>query len=457
MNAHDFVEEHRREFLDQLLELLRIPSVSTKEEHREDVARAAQWVADHLREIGLENVRLFEKPGAHPIVYGEWLKAGDDKPTVLIYGHYDVQPPDPLDEWETPPFEPDVRDDKIFARGASDDKGQMFANIKAVQAMLESEGGPPANIKMILEGEEETSSEYIEEFVSDEKNHPLLAADAILVSDGSIPATDKPALCYGLRGIVYMELEVFGPEHDLHSGGYGGIVHNPAQALCEIIAALHDDKGRVTVPGFYDKVRPITDREREILAESGLDEDEWRRRTGAPQPWGEEGYSLIERVTARPTLEVNGLVSGFIEEGAKTVLPAKALAKISCRLVPDQDPHEIAELVERYVNELTPPTVRTQMRVLHYGYPAIVDLESQAAKAAAKAYELGFGKPPIFIREGGSIPIVATFQRELKAPVLLMGYGLPDDRLHAPNEKFDIENFYKGIHTTIYFFETFAG
>jgi acetylornithine deacetylase/succinyl-diaminopimelate desuccinylase-like protein len=447
MNASEHAAAHYEEYLAQLKGLLAIPSVSTLPEHRPDMRRAANWLADHLRAIGLTHAEVLPT-GGHPLVYAEWL-GSPEAATVLIYGHYDVQPPDPLDEWTSPPFEPTVRDGKLYARGATDDKGQLFAQVKAVDALLSAEGALPVNVKFLLEGEEEIGSPNLEAFIK--RKADMLAADVVLISDSHILAPDQPSIVYGLRGLTYMEIEVRGPRSDLHSGGYGGTVHNPAQALCEIIAALHRPDGAVAVPGFYDRVRPFTEEERAELARLPYSEEKWKSLTGAPKPWGEANYTLIERIGARPTLEVNGLVSGFTGEGSKTIIPARALAKVSCRLVPDQDPDEIYHLVRDHVLALAPETVAVEVRLLTGGRPALIKRDVPAMTAAAAAYKAGFGAEPVFARAGGSIPVVAVFQQVLGTPVILMGFGLPDDGVHAPNEKFTLENLRKGIQTAIHF------
>ncbi len=447
MNALEYAQQHKARFTEELIDLVRIPSISTMPQHRSDIQHAAEWIADQLKAIGFET-RLYETPG-HPLVYAEWLAAGPDAATVLIYGHYDVQPVEPIDEWITPPFEPTVRDGDLFARGASDDKGQVFAHIKSVQALLETEGKLPVNLKFIIEGEEENGSPNLDPFIL--AHTDLLAADIVLISDTSSRSLEQPSIVYALRGMCYMELEVRGPRRDLHSGSYGGAVHNPAQALCEIIARLHDANGTVMVPGFYDAVRHLDAEERAELNEAPYTEDDLKRETGVPAAWGEAEYRLHERIGARPTLEVNGLVGGWTGHGAKTVLPAKALAKISCRLVADQKPQEVYELVKAYIAEITPPTVTSEVRLLHTGSSAITDRHSPVMEAAMAAYEEAWGRRPIFMREGGSIPVVALFQDVLKAPVVLMGFGLPDDGAHAPNEKLTLECFYRGIATSISF------
>ncbi len=449
MNPHDYAAEHRQQFLTELIELLKIPSISTLTDHQDDIRQAAEWLVNQMRASGGQ-ARLYETDG-HPIVYGEWLAADPDVMTVLVYGHYDVQPVEPLAEWRTPPFEPTEIDGHLYCRGASDDKGQVFAHLKAVESILATHGALPVNVKFIIEGEEESGSGHLGPFIQTQAD--LLAADVVVISDSHGKSIDQPTIVYALRGMSYMELEVSGPAHDLHSGSYGGMVHNPAQALCEIIAQLHDDNGTITVPGFYDEVRAIDDQERAELARSPYTEDDLKRVTGVPAAWGEAEYRLHERTGARPTLEVNGLVSGWTGEGAKTVLPARALAKISCRLVADQDPHEIFARVRDYVAQITPPTVTSEVRLLHTGSAAITERDTPAMATAMAAYEEGWGARPVFAREGGSIPVVAVFQKVLQAPVILMGFGLPDDALHAPNEKFTLECFWRGIATAISFLQ----
>ncbi len=453
MNPHDYAKQHHEVFVQELAELLRIPSISTLPERAADMERAARWLAEHMKALGLE--AQVHPTGGHPVVFGQWLAAGDAAPTVLVYGHYDVQPPDPLSEWESPPFEPAVRDGNLYARGASDDKGQFFAHLKAAQSVLQVAGKLPVNLKFILEGEEEKGSPSLQPFLEAHKD--LLTADVVVISDTQSRSLEQPTLVYALRGMAYMEVEVRGPRRDLHSGTYGGVVHNPAQVLCEIVAQLHDADGRVAVPGFYDAVRPLDEEERQELARLPYTEDDLRRETGVPAAWGETGYTLTERRGARPTLEVNGLVSGWTGEGAKTVLPARALAKVSCRLVADQDPQTIYTLVRDFVARITPPTVTSEVRLLHTGNPAYTDRHTPAMQAAIAAYEEGWGARPVFAREGGTIPVVSHFQRLLGAPVVLMGFGLPDDAPHAPNEKLTLECFWRGIATAISFYQKVAG
>jgi len=447
--ALEYARTHRETHLQQLLELLAIPSVSTLPEHQGDVRRAAEWLAEQMTAIGLDGVHVYPTEG-HPIVYGQWLHA-TDAPTVLIYGHYDVQPPDPLDEWQTPPFEPTVRDGNIYARGASDDKGQLFTHLKAVEAYLKTEGALPVNVKFIIEGEEEVGSPHLAAFI--EENRTLLQADVALLSDSAILGPDQPAITYGLRGVAYMQVEVTGPDHDLHSGSFGGAVHNPAEALANIIAALKDERGRIRIPGFYDDVRPLSDEERALLAQIPFDEAEFRARAGIRQTWGEEGYTVLEQITARPTLDVNGIWGGFAGEGAKTIIPARAGAKISMRLVPDQQPERIAQLFADYVKTIAPPEVQVEVRYLTGIEAAIVDPNIPEMAAAVEAYTKAWGRPPLFTRTGGTIPVVSMITRTLGIPAILMGFGLPDDRLHAPNEKFALDNFYRGIEASIWFMD----
>ncbi len=452
MNAFEHAEAHYDEYLAQLKALIAIPSVSTLPEHQPDVRRAAQWLAGHLRDIGMSRAEVMPTAG-HPVVYAEWLRA-PGAPTVLIYGHYDVQPPEPLDEWYTPPFEPTVRDGNLYARGATDDKGQLFAQVKALDALLAAEGALPVNVKLLLEGEEEIGSPNLPAFVREHAH--LLSADAVLISDSGIPSPEQPAITYGTRGMIYMEIEVRGPRADLHSGGYGGTVHNPANALCAIVAALHNPDGSVAVPGFYDKVHPIHAQERAELAKAAWTEAKWREETGAPKPWGEAGYSLTERASVRPTLDVNGMWGGFTGKGSKTIIPAKANAKISCRLVPDQDPDEIDRLLRDYVRSIAPDTITVEFTRFQGVPAAVMDCDAPAMKAAATAYKASFGVEPIFTRAGGTLPIIPTFQQALNAPVVLMGFGLPDDNLHSPNEKITLAMFRKGVQTLIHFHKELA-
>jgi acetylornithine deacetylase/succinyl-diaminopimelate desuccinylase-like protein len=435
-------------YLEQLFDLIRIPSVSTLPERAGDVRHAAQWLADDMRRIGFDTAGVISTEG-HPIVYGEWMRAGEDAPTILVYGHYDVQPAERADGWDSDPFEPVVRDGYIYARGAVDDKGQVFAHLKAVETLLTSEGTLPVNIKFLIEGEEEISSVHLGKFVEDHLDR--LKADVCVISDTGMQVIEKPEITYSLRGLVYMELHVTGPANDMHSG-MGGTVHNPAQAIAEIIAQLHNPDGSINVPGFYDDWLPLDPQEREQINANGLTDAFWIAETGAPMTWGEADFTLVERIGARPTLEINGLLSGFTGTGAKTVLPAKAMAKISCRLVANQKAQRIYELLRDHIARITPPTVRSELRLLHSGEAAFTDIKAPVMQAAIAAYEKGWGHRPIFTRSGGSIPIVADFQNKLGLPVVLLGFGLGGGA-HGPNERFSIEAFQRGILTAMQFYK----
>ena len=448
-----YAQANQAAHLAELIEFLRIPSISTQPERAVDVAAAAEWMADAMRDAGIENVRVI-KTARHPLIYGDWLHAGSEAPTVLIYGHYDVQPVDPLELWESPPFEPEVRGDYLYARGSSDDKGQAYVHVKAVEAYLKTNGRLPVNVKFIIEGEEESGGESLEAFIPENKG--LLAADIALVSDTGILSPDQPAIVYGLRGMCYMLMDVTGPGRDLHSGSFGGGIDNPLNALSHIIAKLKDEDGHVLIPGFYDGVRPLTADEREVLSQLPRDEAKWLEETGAPQVWGEPEFALVERLGARPTLDVNGIIGGYTGAGGKTVLPSHAHAKISMRLVPDQDPNEIERLFREYVTAIAPPTVNVTMKNLSSSPASVTDYTMPAMVAAAAAYEQVFGKRPVYMREGGSIPVIAAFQTHLGLETVLMGFGLPDDRIHSPNERFYLLNFYRGIQTSISFLEKYA-
>lgn len=447
--AQEYAQNHQDDFLNQLCNLIRIPSISTLSENKADVQAAADWLVADLKRIGFHHAEAAPTAG-HPVVYAEWTGAGPDAPTILIYGHYDVQPAELEAGWNTDPFEPVIKDGFIYARGSVDDKGQAFAHVKAAEALFNSEAGCPVNLKFIIEGEEEVASEHLAIFI--DENIERLKADICVISDTGMDSLDRPEITYALRGLTYMELHVSGPQTDLHSGQFGGTVHNPAQALAEIIAKLHDENGTITVPGFYDDVLPLSEEERAAINANGIDPEVWTKLSGVPQLWGESEYSLVERTGARPTLEVNGMVSGFYGEGSKTVLPAKAMAKISCRLVANQSAQRIYELVRDYVAEITPPTVRSEVRLLNLGEPAYTDPNTPAMKAAITAYEEAWGHTPIFTRGGGSIPIVSDFQQKLNVPVILMGFGLGGGA-HGPNEYFSVEAFKRGVQTSIRFLQ----
>jgi acetylornithine deacetylase/succinyl-diaminopimelate desuccinylase-like protein len=453
MNAAlEFVEQHSQRFVEELVELLRIPSISAVGTHRDDVTRCATWLVEHFTQIGLENVRLMPTAG-NPVVYAEWLHA-IGQPTVLIYGHYDVQPVDPVHEWESPPFEPTVRGGQIFARGAADDKGQVFMHAKAVEALLRTQGRLPVNVKLLIEGEEEIGSPNLDAFVA--ANRDQLAADVVVISDTAMFPPGIPAITYGLRGLAYCQVEVEGPTSDLHSGTYGGGVANPLEVLCKLLASLKDENGRVVVPGFYDDVDPLSEQERHRLADLDFDEERLKREVGVEALAGEAGFSVLERVWARPTLELNGVWGGFTGEGAKTVIPARAWAKISCRLVPRQDPERVLSHLERHLRAICPDTVRLRFTNMHGGRPGLVPTEHPAIQAAFRALEQGFKVRPVFIRAGGSIPVVATFHETLHLPVVLMGVANHDDHAHAPNERFGLENFIGGIRSATYLWEELA-
>lgn len=449
-SAREYARDHAQDFRQQLYDLIRIPSISTDPDRRDDVRRAAQWIANELVQIGANHVELLET-GGHPVVYGDWLGAGEGAPTVLIYGHYDVQPATMADGWSSEPFEPVERDGNIVARGSSDDKGQMFIHIKALESYLTTDGAAPVNVKFLIEGEEEIGSANLPGFIR--ANAERFKADVCVISDTGMRDIHQPAITYALRGLTYMQLDVWGPKTDLHSGGYGGMVHNPALALVQIISKLHNPDHSIAVPGFYDDVLALTPDEREELAKQNIPESSLKQDTGIPAAWGEADFTLRERISARPTMEVNGLLSGWTGEGAKTVLPAKAMAKLSCRLVANQDPNKIYELVKAYIAQITPPTIHSELKLLSIGFPAQADLNTPEMQAAVRAYERGWGAAPIFAREGGSIPVVADLKTELGLDSILMGYGLNTDGAHGPDEHYSIEMFHRGIDTAICFLE----
>jgi acetylornithine deacetylase/succinyl-diaminopimelate desuccinylase-like protein len=446
-HAVAYARDHRRQSLTELKEFIRFPSISAQPRHADDVKRCAQWLASHLRRIGFRDVAVISTP-RHPIVHAAW-RGAVGRPTVLIYGHYDVQPPDPLGEWHSPPFEPAVRGQDLFGRGACDDKGQMFAHVKALQAYLRTQRRLPVNVKCLFEGEEEIGSPNLAPFVARHRNE--LAADVAVMSDTRMLAPDRPALNYSERGALYLELELRGPEQDLHSGNFGGAVHDPLQALCETIAALHDKEGRIAIPGFYTDVRSWGRDERARMARTGPSDAQILRDARVAEGWGESGYTLYERLTIRPALTVNGINGGYQGPGGKGVIPARASAKLSFRLVPDQDPRKIDRLFRAHIARTVPSTMRALVRSLSGAKPALVDPKHPAVAAAALAYRKGFGAAPVLLRSGGTIPILSTFQETLGIPTVLMGFALPDDRIHAPNEKFHIPNFYNGIKTCIWF------
>lgn len=445
----DFINVNRDRYVDELKTLLAIPSVSALPAHKGDVRACAEWCAAEMRRVGMDNVRLVETPG-NPIVRGDWLGA-PGAPTILFYGHYDVQPVDPLNLWESPPFQATVRDGEIYARGAADDKGQVFMHFKAIEAHLTQHGRLPVNMKIVIEGEEEVGSEHLDDFVRGHKDE--LASDVVVISDSAMFARGVPSICYGLRGLVYCQIDLRGSATDLHSGSFGGAVANPGFVLAQMIAQMKDRGGRIKIPGFYDDVRPLREEEQQAWTALPFNERTYRKDFGIPKLFGESGYTTLERTWARPTLEVNGLLSGFVGEGAKTVLPAVAMAKISMRLVPDQDPDKIAELFRAYVEKLTPKTVELTFTRMHGGKPWMTAYDNPYVQAAARAIEKGFGQKPVFTREGGSIPVVSTFDEQLGVPAVLFGVGLPDENAHAPNEKLDLGNFHNGVIASAFLYD----
>ena len=448
-----FVEEHQSRLLDELKAFLRIPSVSTLPDHTADVHRAAQFVADSMRAVGLENIEIIATD-KHPLVYADWLHA-PGKPTVLCYGHYDVQPPDPLSEWISPPFEPTVRNGNLYARGSADDKGQMYMHIKAVEALLAVNGTLPVNLKFLIEGEEEVGGESIAKYVAG--NPAKLKADVALVSDTELFAEGLPTLCIGLRGLIYTEIEARGPSRDLHSGMYGGAAPNAVFGLVELLAKLKDANGVIQIPGMYDDVQPPTPAEKHSWSHLPFDEKEFlRHEVGSTRLTGEPGYSVLERVWARPTLEVHGIAGGFTGAGAKTVIPARATAKVSMRMVPNQDPEKVIAAYKKFVADNTPAGIETEVRVLSWGPAIMVNPDHPAIDVAARAFADILQKETVFIRSGGSIPIVGDFAKHLGIPTILMGFGLPDDGLHSPNEKYKIANYYAGIMTIAHFLEQYG-
>ena len=449
--AVDFARSNQPRFLDELKNLLRIPSISTLEEHKSDVVKAANFVADELRRIGMNNVEVINTAG-HPLIYADWLHAAG-KPTVLMYAHYDVQPAEPLDEWHTPPFEPTERNNNIYARGAVDDKGQLWMEVKALESLFQAhEGKLPLNVKVIFEGEEEVGGEAIADYVRKQK--AKLKADFALVCDTELFAPELPTLCVGLRGLLYTEIEARGAKTDLHSGVYGGAAPNPLFALCEIISKLKDSKGHVLIPGFYSKVKAPTKDELKAWKRLPFKEEHYRKtEVGSKVLTGEPGYPVLYRTWARPTLEVHGMPGGFTAAGAKTVIPAKAAAKVSMRLVPNQDPDDILKRYTAFVKKHTPKGIELNIKIHSKGPACVVGTDNRFIKAATEALHDTFKKETVFIRTGGSIPIVTDFQDVLKIPSVMMGFGLPDDNLHAPNEKFHIPNFHRGIETICLFFE----
>ena len=448
----EYQEKNKERFLNEMLDLLRIPSVSAKTEHKEDMRKCAEMVKQRLLDAGCDKANVMETAG-HPVVVGEKI-VDPSKPTVLVYGHYDVQPPEPLELWHSGPFEPVIKDGKVFARGSADDKGQFFMHVKALETMMKT-NSMHTNIKFLIEGEEEVGSPNLGKFVSENKE--LLKADVILISDSALLSLETPTLDVGMRGLSYIQIEVTGANRDLHSGTYGGAVANPITMLCKMIAACHDENNHITIPGFYDDVAKPTQEERELLAKAPFDEQEYKDELGVKELWGEKGFTTNERTGIRPTLEVNGIWGGYTGEGAKTVLPSKAFAKVSARLVPNQSSNKITKLLIDYFHNNAPAGVEVKAELHHGGEPYVTPIDHPGYQAAAKAIKETFGKDPIPVRGGGSIPICTVLERELGVKIVFMGFGLDNDNLHSPNEKFNLENYYKGIETIPYFHKFFAG
>jgi acetylornithine deacetylase/succinyl-diaminopimelate desuccinylase-like protein len=446
----NYIEQNKEKYLDELLAFLKIPSISSAEEHKPDMEKAAKWLSGNIKECGFEDVRIIPTEG-HSIIFGQWLGAGKDAHTVLIYGHYDVQPVDPLDLWQSPPFEPVIRNNKIYGRGTSDDKGQVFVHLKALQAFMNQKGKLPVNVKILIEGEEEANVSHLDEFIINNKE--LLACDTVIISDTEWFADGIPSICYGLRGIAFVEVTVTGPNRDLHSGTFGGAIDNPLFILCRMISQLKDCYGRITIPGFYKDVLDLTEEEKQNYLKLPYNEAAYCEDLDIKGVNGEYGYTTLERVWARPALDINGITGGYTGEGLKTILPTKASAKITTRLVPHQKPDEIVKLLGDYLKKLAPPTVKVEVQGFPGGNPVLVPMDSKGVKACSKAMTEAFGTVPVFMREGGSIPIVETFMSVLNAPSVLMGLGLPGDNIHSPNENYDLDNFYGGIKASALFFE----
>lgn len=449
----DFIKGNKERYITELKHFLSYPSISTNPENKKDVEECAAYIKEHLEKMGMENTAVYPTKG-HPVVYSDWLHAGEDKPTVLIYGHYDVQPVDPLNLWTSPPFEAEIRGENIFARGSADDKGQVFIHLKAIEAHLTQNKSLPVNIKLLIEGEEEIGSVNLGDFIKEHTE--LLKCDVIVISDTAMFSKEQPALGYALRGLCYMQVDLIGPNRDLHSGQYGGSVKNPINALAEMISKMVDDDGKILIDGFYDDVAPLSKEEKDNFKKLPFSDEDYAKGLEVDALAGEKGYSTLERIWARPTLDCNGVWGGFTGEGAKTVLPSKASAKISMRLVPNQDPDKIAQLFVDFVKKITPKGIKVDVYGQHHGKPWISPIDSKWNKAAMKALKEGFGKEPVFMREGGSIPIVFTLEEYLKAPTVLLGFGLPDENAHSPDEHLNLNNFHNGIITTSIFYNELA-
>lgn len=447
--ALSYIDANRKRFVDELIAWCKIPSVSSDPKHAGDVKKSAEHLANDFRKLGANTVAVWPTKG-HPCVFAEW-KQHTSGPTLLVYGHHDVQPVDPLPEWKSPPFEPDIREGRLWGRGTVDDKGQVYVHAKAIEAFMSTHKKLPINLKVVVEGEEEIGSENLDGILRDHAAE--ISADFVCVSDTAMFGRGIPSLCVGLRGLMYLEVFVEGPSSDLHSGSFGGGIANPVNVLARMISKLHDDEGRVTVPGFYDEVVKLTDKERKEIQDLPFDEAEWLRATGSPGVVGEKGFSTLERIWTRPTLDCCGITGGFSGEGAKTIVPARASAKISCRLVPNQEPEVIEKRVAKYLQELAPPSVRVRVQYLHGGRPYVAPTDHPVFEVAKRAFSKAFGKPTVFIREGGSIPFVRTIADRTGKPCLLMGFGQPDENAHAPNEWLDLENYHLGIKSAAYLYD----
>jgi acetylornithine deacetylase/succinyl-diaminopimelate desuccinylase-like protein len=447
-----FIQENKDRYIEELKDFLKIQSISTLPEHKSAINNAADFVARKLKSAGISRINVFKTEG-HPIVYGEWLGA-PGKPTVLIYGHYDVQPVDPLDLWHHPPFDPVIKDGNIYARGATDDKGQLYMHIKSVEAYFKTVGSLPLNVKFLIEGEEEIGSENLEKFISD--NTELLKCNAVLISDTELYEPGLPTLTYGLRGLAYMEVELTGPSQDLHSGSFGGAVANPVNVLADIVSKLHDKNGRITIPRFYNNVLKVSKKEKENYKRLKFSDKKFAKELGVKELYGEKGFTSLERLWVRPTLDCNGIFGGFTGKGAKTIIPSMATAKISMRLVPNQEPKKIMKEFTKHIKKITPGNVNVTVRELHSAYPVLTPLYDKAAIAASKAMEKAFGKKTVYVRDGGSIPIVTVFTKKLKAPTVLMGMGLNTENLHSPNEHFNLSHFLLGIISSANFMEEYS-
>ncbi len=449
----NFINSNKESYIEELKEFLRIQSISADPNKKPEMQRASEFLMSKLSDMGFDNIKILNPDEGNPIIYGEKI-VDTKKPTILFYGHYDVQPVDPIDLWHSPPFEPEIRDGKIWARGATDDKGQLFTHFKAVEAYIKTENELPVNIKFIIEGEEEVGSPSLPKTIEANKN--LLKCDAVVVSDTSMYDEKTPSITYGLRGLAYFQIEITGPNRDLHSGTFGGAVMNPIQALCDLLSKMKDKNGKITIPHFYDDVLPLTKKERENYLKLKFNEKAYMRELGVKELFGEKGFTTLERTWARPTLEINGIWGGYTGAGAKTVLPSKAYAKISMRLVPNQTPKKVEKLLADYLKRNVAKSVTYKLETLHGGEPAITPIDNVAIQTAAVAMKKAFGKEPVFIREGGSIPVVVDFGRKLKAPVVLMGFGLHSENLHSPNEHFDLDNFHRGIICSAYYMNEFS-